>query len=109
MIVIENRFIPFRGYKLMNVCGILFKRFDTSCVSTDDLNHERIHTRQMVELLFVGFLLYIVEWFVRLLICRNATLAYRSVSFEREAYGHEHESDYIINRRHYAFIKHFLS
>ena len=69
------------------------------------MRHERIHTRQMVEpLVILFYLLYIIEWLVRLAICRNAERAYRSISFEQEAYGHQDDPEYLQRRKPYAFL-----
>ena len=72
------------------------------------LNHELIHTAQMKELLYVPFyLLYGIEWLIRLAMYRNAKKAYRNISFEREAYNMQNNLHYIIDkeRKPYAFLK----
>ena len=76
---------------------------DTSWIDRRVVNHERIHTAQMRELLFVPFYVaYIVEWVVRLLKERNFYAAYRSISFEREAYAHGDNLNYLASRKMYA-------
>ncbi|MEI3109875.1 MAG: hypothetical protein V8T88_13730 [Phocaeicola sp.] len=50
MKVIYNRIIPFKGFKSINLFGLLFVREE--CVMFDvDYNHEAIHTAQMKEML----------------------------------------------------------
>lgn len=68
------------------------------------INHETIHTRQQAELLYVFFyLVYAVEWLYRLTRCGfNGHRAYLAISFEREAYAHGYDLDYLSRRRHYA-------
>ncbi|MBR3014818.1 MAG: hypothetical protein IKH69_07330, partial [Bacteroidaceae bacterium] len=62
---------------------------------------ERIHTRQMLEMLIVGFYLwYVVEWLLRL---PQKGSAYRHISLEREAYAHEHDLGYLEHRKHFAW------
>ena len=103
--MITNRFIPLPPFVAINLFGLIFvregQRFDAT-----DLCHEHIHTRQMAELLFVGFyLIYIIEWLARLLLTHgNAMAAYRSISFEREAYANQHDASYLSRRRHYAWL-----
>jgi hypothetical protein len=46
MKIIKNKFIPFKGYKLMNFFGIIFQRND-AIVTADEYNHEKIHLKQM--------------------------------------------------------------
>ena len=65
------------------------------------MNHERIHSAQQREMLFVFFYLaYFMEWVVRLPMRGNA---YRNISFEREAYANQRNLDYLHTRRHYAW------
>lgn len=70
------------------------------------INHERIHLRQQAELLLVFFYLwYGLEFFVRWVQLGNRHKAYRNISFEREAYHYENDSNYLKNRRSYGFFK----
>ena len=65
------------------------------------MNHERIHTAQQREMLYVFFYLaYLLEWLVRLPMRGNA---YRNISFEREAYANQRDLDYLQRRRHFAW------
>ena len=106
--VIYNRYIPFgKKYFAINLCGIVFAK---SRLSTIDSQHERIHTMQQREMLFVGFFLwYVTEWLVRLIIYRNLYRAYRNISFEREAYANQHIKGYSHTRKHYAWIRYILN
>lgn len=99
MKIIYNSIIPFPGFLAINLFGILFVR-KGGVVSEVVLNHEKIHTSQMKELGYIGFyLIYLVEWLVRLLMPGNA---YRNICFEREAYINEHNLEYLSSREHYA-------
>ena len=82
-----------------------------------DVNHERIHEAQQRELLLIFFILiYFSEWGVRYLVLLYKKLvekqdvdfhsAYRSISFEQEAYRNESNLNYLNSRRHFAFLKH---
>ncbi len=105
MRVIHNRFIPFRRFYAINLFGIVFVRKGT-WLSSRELNHERIHTAQMRELLYVGFYVwYVVEWLIRLVCQRNAYHAYRNISFEQEAYSNGDDLGYLRDRRHYAWLR----
>jgi len=99
MKVIYNRFIPFKGYKCVNLFGVLFVR--ESCVMSEtDYNHEAIHTAQMKELFYIGFyILYLAEWVWHLARLRNSNAAYHAISFEREAYVHENDMEYLKTRK----------
>lgn len=70
------------------------------------LNHESIHLRQQLETGFVLFYIwYLTEYLLRLLSYRNHHLAYRNISFEREAFGHEAEPGYLVQRSFWAFLR----
>ena len=70
------------------------------------LNHEKIHLRQQLELLVLFFYVwYAIEFFVRYIDCRDGMLAYRNISFEREAYRRENDLNYLKKRSFWAFRK----
>lgn len=99
MKVIRNRLIPFKGFKAINLFGVVFVRRECAITATD-LNHEAIHTAQMREMLYVMFYLaYIVEWLWHLAACRDTKEAYLRISFEREAYARQSDPDYINHRK----------
>ncbi len=102
MITIRNRFIPFGRFDAINILGVVFCRRDSE-LTPSLLRHEQIHTRQMMELLVVGFYVwYVLEWLVRLFLPGNA---YSNISFEREAYRHMHDEDYMKRRHHFAWLR----
>lgn len=89
----------------LNLFGTYWAR-DVSWIDRYVVNHERIHTMQQRELLFIPFyILYIIEWMVRLVMYGNRKKAYYNISFEREAYRHGHDLDYLKNRRLYSWLK----
>lgn len=102
MKIIRNKFIPFKRFEAINLFGVLFCHPDSN-ITPQLINHERIHTAQMLEMLVVGFYLwYTVEWLVRLLMRGNA---YLNISFEREAYRHMYNLEYLEKRKHFAWWK----
>lgn len=105
MKLIRNKFIPPKGYKAITILNMVFVR--SGCAMSDkDINHEYIHWWQEKELLIIGFyLLYVLEFLIRLIKYRCWRNAYRSISFERECYENESNLDYIRSRKHYAWIK----
>ena len=102
MKIIPNNIIPVKGFKSANLFGVLFVRNEWSDWIDDvDINHESIHTAQMKEMLYVFFYIaYLIEWLVRFII--NPRTAYYNISFEREAYQHEKDMDYLKTRKHFA-------
>lgn len=108
MKIIRNNIIPFKGYKAVNIFGILFVR-KNAVISDVDINHESIHTEQMKEMLYIFFYLwYAIEWFIKLFKYgdgskSNGNSAYRNISFEREAYANEYDVNYLESRKRFAW------
>jgi len=104
MKIIYNSILPPKGYKAINLFGILFVRKDASFLTEKDMNHEKIHTAQGRELLWIVFYLwYGIEWVIRFIQYRSSKQAYYNISFEREAYANEKDLGYLIKRRLFSF------
>lgn len=100
MKMIWNKWIPFKGFKAINLFGVCFVR-EGMAMPPHSINHEKIHTAQMRELGYIGFyILYFVEWLCRLIYAPMT--AYRGISFEREAYDHQYNYDYLKSRKRFA-------
>lgn len=106
--VIENDIIPFKGFLAMNLFGIIFARREAWNRCDDErkkncIRHESIHTKQIIECGFIFFyIIYLFEWLFRLLITWDSDKAYRTISFESEAFKHENDLDYLEHRKPYA-------
>ena len=108
MIVIRNNIIPFPGYKAMTIWPLIFVRKNAWYSNNND-RHERIHGRQQIEMLLLLFYLwYGVEYIIRLCITRDHDRAYRSISFEQEAYAHERDEDYLSHRKWDAWLSYLF-
>lgn len=71
------------------------------------INHESIHWQQQLEMLIIFFYLwYVIEWIIR--IFTNGNAAYRSLSFEREAYGNDDNLDYLKTRKPFSWLKYMI-
>ncbi len=102
-IIIKSRLMP-KGICL-NLFGSMWTR-DKSWIDRYVINHERIHTAQQRELLFIPFyIFYVIEWLLRMIQYRNWNKAYRNISFEREAYTNGHNLNYLKDRKLYSFLK----
>ena len=102
MKIIRNKLIPFKGFRAINLFGILFVR-GNAIINDRTIRHEAIHTAQMKEMLYVGFYIwYVIEWLIRLFMEGNA---YRNISFEREAYSNEDDVIYLESRKRFTWIK----
>lgn len=105
MKIIYNNIIPVKGFRAMNLFGVVFARNEFKDLSQRTLNHEAIHTAQMREMLYMFFYLwYVIEWLVKL--CRfGRKKAYRNISFEREAYENQFEYTYLKRRKKYSWLE----
>jgi len=67
-------------------------------------NHELIHMRQQYELLFVGQWILYGWYYVRNRIRGYGhDLSYRFIPFEKEAYFHDEDMDYLDKRKRFAW------
>ena len=110
--VFENSRIPVWLSKIspINIWALSFA-FWVFCrgeMSDQTRRHETIHYQQQIELLFVGqWILYGVFGVVGLVRHRDGKKAYYDNPFEREAYDHDDEPNYLKERpwynwRHYV-------
>ena len=109
MLIIKNNIIPFKGYNAINVCGVLFVREGVE-ITPRLIQHEKIHTKQMLEMFIVLFyLVYCVEFLYRYIKQKpngrsRWNQAYRAISFEREAYFNESRPNYFALREPYQWV-----
>jgi len=101
MLVITRHLPLPRHFYAINLCGFILARRP---LTETELRHERIHSRQQRELLYVGFLVwYGVEWLCHYARQHDAWAAYQSIRFEREAYQHQGDPAYLKRRRPYQW------
>jgi len=107
MIFISKFLIP-KNYNGLAIYPFIFLKNKALTDNQSLINHERIHLRQQIELLWVFFFLwYFSEFFIHLVKRRNWHKAYHSISFEKEAYQNENDIDYLKHRKFWAFLKFF--
>ena len=103
MKIIYNNIIPFKGYAAINLFGSIFARRG-AVISEKTLNHERIHTAQMKEMLYIPFYIwYFIEWVIKL--CKYGKDSYRNLSFEKEAFDNDDDLTYLATRKRFAWWK----
>ena len=105
MKIISSNILPFKGFSAINLFGIIVARKDCLPLSKRIINHEAIHSRQVKELLFVGFYIwYVLEWLIRLLYFRNSHKAYKTICFEKEAFENDADTNYLNYRKKFSFL-----
>ena len=95
-----------RGYIGITIFPFMFLKYKALKGNAVLINHEKIHLRQQIELFIIPFFLfYGLEFLIRLIQYRNWHLAYRNISFEREAYRKEKDLNYLKSRSVNSFVK----
>lgn len=98
--ILQTKLIP-KGICL-NFFGLFLTR-DKSWIDKYVINHELIHSAQQKELLWIPFyIIYLIEWLFRFCQFRSWHKAYMNISFEKEAYKHGNDLNYLKSRKHYA-------
>ena len=109
MIIISKWLTP-KGYLGITLFPFIVLKTATLKKNTILINHEQIHLRQQIELLiFPFFIIYIVEFLIKLYLYKNWHKAYLNISFEREAYKHQNNLHYLKNRTFWEFLKYIRS
>lgn len=128
MIIIKNNFIPFGNYSTINLFGLLFTKRDS--LRDDIINHEKIHSTQILELAIVGvltillltfifnisywylllggslfYIWYVMEYMFVRFFHKKQNNAYHDISLEEEAYNNEDDLNYLDNRKWFAWVK----
>ncbi|WP_318036608.1 hypothetical protein [Winogradskyella bathintestinalis] len=98
MILISKYLVP-KGYLGLTVFPFMFLKTSGLKENRILINHEKIHLRQQLELfIFPFYIIYTIEFLIRLIQYKDWHLAYRNISFEREAYKHEKDFFYLKSR-----------
>ena len=91
------------GKNFLGIC-LFGTVFSIRPLNTIELNHELIHAAQQKELLYIPFFIwYGIEWLVLYFKYRNWMVAYYHIRFEKEAYLHQGDLQYLKNRKHYRY------
>ncbi len=108
-VIIQTCLMPGSRYVAITLFGMIFTR-NRSLLTDTLVNHEMIHCRQQLELLYLPFfIIYVMEWLYYIIRFRNWDRAYRSISFEREAYANGHDLHYLESRPCFANFRYFFT
>ena len=91
-----------RNFYAINLFGFIL-----TCgkLSKEELNHELIHSAQAKELLYIPFYIwYVIEWVILFIKFRDGMKAYYQIRFEKEAYTHQNDLEYLRRRKHYCYM-----
>lgn len=105
MFVVVNRFFLRKGFSGITLWPFIILKYPSLKSNPVFLNHERIHSRQQAEMLVILFYVwYGIEFLIRIFQYKNRHLAYRNISFEREAYSNEQNLTYLDKRNFWKFL-----
>lgn len=124
---IKTKFFPPFSYSAIMLFMICFHKID---LNEKQKLHELIHGKQYIEttifsfialillnfivsmnfsIIFLAFfmyyIIYLLEYLIKFIICKNQDLAYKSISFEQEAYYGSRDENYLKTRKHFAWFK----
>jgi hypothetical protein len=106
MILIISKYLVPKGFRGLTVFPFVVVRDRNTQDYLVLMNHERIHLRQQLELLVLPFfVIYGLDYLVKLIRYHDRNLAYRNVVFEREAYENENDLEYLKSRSFWKFLK----
>lgn len=101
-VVVVNK-LPFRWALAINIFGKVYAKRKLSNI---ELQHELIHSLQMKDLGYLKFyLFYLYEWIKLAIKYKNIYQGYKQISFEKEAYIHQNDIHYIINKHDHILRK----
>ena len=106
MFLVVSRYLIPKGYSGMAIFPFVIFSEQRFRRDTTFVNHEKIHIRQQLELLVIPFFIwYFIEYLFRIVQYNDRYLAYKNISFEREAYKNEQHLDYLQRRSFWRFLK----
>ena len=117
MKIIKNNIIPFGYSKYINLFGVIFTKSKNLILTKKEEIHEGTHSLQGKYLLWIFFyLLYFIEWLIKIpiaIFCNRGKYeivqyAYRSISFEQQAYYNENNENYLENANPYEWLKYMF-
>lgn len=108
MILIVSKYLIPKGFNAIAFYPFIVvgNHFETN--NSVLLNHERIHLKQQKELLILPFyLLYFIDYLIKMMVLRDKNQAYKNIVFEREAYAHENDMGYLKSRPIWNWRRYF--
>ena len=108
MILILFKYLMPRGFRGLTFFPFVFLMNKEDALDKVFVNHEKIHLIQQLELLVLPFYVwYGIEFLIRWIITKDKNVAYRNISFEKEAYTNEKDLNYLKSRSFWKFLNYF--
>ncbi len=110
MFVIVSRYLIPKGFRGITLFPFIIVSESDLKQNTVIINHEKIHIRQQIELLILPFFIwYGTEFLIKWFIYKEKNIAYKNISFEREAYAKEKDLCYLKQRSFWRFLCYVIS
>lgn len=114
--IVYNKFIPFKDYYAITLFDYMIIREDrrNEPMKKSYINHEYIHQAQSRDFrigfcgYFIFYILYLLEWILKLPLGLFGYDSYKSISFEQEAYNREYDYTYLDKRKRFHWIKYIF-
>lgn len=104
--IVYSKHFPWRGYIAITILRwCIVRKSAKERFTCETYTHESIHYAQERELWYIGFYILYALFFLWELRCFSWHHAYRNIAFEREAYAHQGDRDYLANRKKFAWVK----
>lgn len=116
-----SKIIPPSGFYAITIFNKLYRRekYKNKPISEITYNHESIHLQQELDFVFgceklyilggcIFYIWYFIEWLIKAILSLftlGKIKAYRSISFEQEAYKNQKDLDYLDKRKRFDWIK----
>lgn len=114
-----SKWLPFKGFYAITLFGNCVRRekYRNKPLGKYTNNHELIHVYQAYDFInsdflnnvfgyIIFYILYGLEWFFKAIISLFTLFkvqAYKSISFEQEAYNNERNLNYLYNRKRFSW------
>jgi hypothetical protein len=113
----KSNMIPPQGFSAINLYPFaIYTRGRVDRLSDKTLRHEAIHTLQARTLLIIPYYLwYLIEWLIKSIIVLFignkgiSNFAYKSISFEQEAFYNDNNLNYGNERKWLGWMKYIFS
>ena len=70
------------------------------------INHETIHFQQTLECgILLFYVIYVIEFLIKMFVWGKTDTAYRNISFEKEAYKNQNDLEYFKHRKRWNWIR----
>ena len=108
-----SKYIPFKGYYALCLFDniIIRKEYMNKPINQITINHESIHAAQARDFgigfcgYFIFYILYFLEWVLKLPWALFGYKPYYSISFEQEANNRDCDMTYLNNRKRFTWLK----